>query len=188
MQFIETQLPGCYEIQPRVLSDARGCFVKTFHRELFSKHGLATEFSEVYHSMSRRGVLRGLHFQLPPHDHAKLVYCVMGQVLDVAVDLRVGSPSFGQFALFGLSADQANAVYLPTGLAHGFYTLSEQAVIVYQVTTVYVPSHDAGIRWDSVGIPWPNSTPILSERDNQFHELAEYASPFTFDAALLEVG
>jgi dTDP-4-dehydrorhamnose 3,5-epimerase len=136
MQSIKTPLPGCYEIQPRVLSDARGSFVKTFHRDWFAECGLATEFAEVYYSMSDRRVLRGLHFQLPPHDCAKLVYCVAGQVMDVAVDLRVGSPTFGQFTHLELSAERANLVYLPTGLAHGFYTLSEQAVMVYHVTTV----------------------------------------------------
>lgn len=184
MQFISTSLPGCYEIQPRVLSDARGFFVKPFHREIFAERGLATDFAEVYYSMSHRGVLRGLHFQLPPHDHAKLVYCVAGQVLDVAVDLRVGSPTFGQFARFELSAEQANVLYLPAGLAHGFYTLSEQALMVYQVTTVYAPAHDAGIRWDSVGIPWPDSVPVLSDRDQRFPALAAFVSPFVFDAAL----
>ena len=178
MQFISTSLPGCYEIQPRVLSDARGFFVKTFHQEVFAERGLATDFAEVYYSMSHRRVLRGLHFQLPPHDHAKLVYCVTGQVLDVIVDLRAGSPTFGQFACFELSAERANLVYLPVGLAHGFYTLSESALMMYQVTTVYAPEHDAGIRWDSVGIPWPDPAPVLSERDQGFPALAEWVSPF----------
>jgi dTDP-4-dehydrorhamnose 3,5-epimerase len=129
-------------------------------------------------TVSAKGVLRGLHFQLPPHDHAKLVYCTAGEVMDVAVDLRVDSPTFRQFVCLTLSADQGNMIYLPPGLAHGFYTLSDSATLVYNVTTVYAPSHDAGIRWDSVGIPWPDQDPRVSERDHGFVAMEVFDSPF----------
>lgn len=177
-----TRLPGCYELQPRVLGDQRGRFVKTFHQDWFAEHGLKTDFAEQYYSVSQRGVVRGLHFQLPPHDHVKLVYCTAGGVLDVAVDLRRQSPSYGKFVCIELSAQQSNMVYLDSGLAHGFYTLSDTATLVYNVTAVYAPAHDTGIRWDSVGIPWPDDAPILSERDQGFPSLAEFDSPFIFDS------
>lgn len=175
-----TTIAGCYEIQPRILADARGAFVKTFHAEWFAELGLATHWAEQYYSVSQKGVLRGLHFQTPPHDHAKLVYCIAGEVLDVAVDLRKGSPTYGQHVALTLSATQGNMIYLAPGLAHGFYTLSDSATLVYNVTTVYTPSHDSGIRWDSVGIAWPDGEPRISERDQAFSLLADFVSPFTY--------
>ncbi len=180
-QRLPSALPGCVELQPRVLSDARGRFVKTFHAAAFQQLGLCDQFAESYYSVSQRGVIRGLHFQTPPMAHTKLVYCVAGAVLDVVVDLRVGSPTYGQHALFELSAEQGNSVYIPAGMAHGFYTRSEQATLVYQVSTVYAPQHDAGILWNSAGIAWPeDATPILSERDQQFPTLAAFVSPFRY--------
>jgi dTDP-4-dehydrorhamnose 3,5-epimerase len=182
MEFIPSRIPGCFEIQPVVFKDERGLFVKTFHEQVFAQHGLETHFAETYYSRSYKGVLRGLHFQVPPYDHAKLVYCIAGRVKDVVVDLRVGSPTYGEFASFLLSAETANMVYVPRGLAHGFYTLSDSAIMMYKVTSVYSPQHDTGIRWDSVGIDWPNDNPIISERDRQFVPLADFQSPFRFAA------
>ena len=129
-------------------------------------------------------MLRGLHFQIPPHDHAKVIYCVMGTIRDVAVDLRRGSPTFRQFASIELGGDQGNGLYLPRGLAHGFYVLSEHAVVVCKTTTIYAPSHDAGIRWDSAGIPWPDREPIISGRDAALPTLAEFDTPFHYGAHL----
>ncbi|RJX16993.1 MAG: dTDP-4-dehydrorhamnose 3,5-epimerase [Desulforudis sp.] len=180
MKFIPSFIPGCFEIQPTVLEDQRGLFVKTFHEQIFAQYGLETHFAEEYYSKSYQGVLRGLHFQVPPHDHAKLVYCLVGQVKDVVVDLRLGSPTYGKFASFILSAEKASMVYIPRGLAHGFYTLSDSATMVYKVTSVYSPPHDTGIRWDSVGIDWPSDNPIISERDRQFETFAAFNSPFRF--------
>lgn len=180
MQVIPTKIPGCYELQPRVLKDQRGYFVKTFHHDIFAEYGLETNFAEEYYSFSHQRVLRGLHFQLPPYEHTKLVYCVLGEVLDVVVDLRIGSPTVGQFVTFELSVEKANIIYIAPGLAHGFYVNSNSAIMVYKVTTVYSPEHDGGIRWDSVGIPWPDNHPILSERDRGFVPLHEFKSPFVF--------
>jgi dTDP-4-dehydrorhamnose 3,5-epimerase len=176
----ETGLPGCLELQPRVFEDARGRFVKVFNRELFAAHGLETSFAEEYYSSSLPGVLRGLHFQTPPHHHAKLVYCVAGRVMDVAVDLRVGSPTYGRHALVELSMERGNAIYLPSGFAHGFYVPEGEATLVYNVTTGYAPESDAGIRWDSAGIEWPDAAPVVSERDAGFPSLAEFVSPFRY--------
>jgi dTDP-4-dehydrorhamnose 3,5-epimerase len=172
-------IAGCFELRPRVMHDTRGRFVKVFHKPAFQALGLEADFSEEYYSVSQKGVLRGLHFQLPPHDHAKLVYCVAGTVLDVVVDLRTDSPTYGQHAAFELSAEAANMVYMPRGVAHGFYVLSESAVLVYKVSTVYAPDADAGIRWDSAGIQWPDEDPLVSLRDQGLPPLAQFTSPFT---------
>ncbi len=175
-------IPGCYELQPRILVDTRGAFVKTFHAGWFSELGLTTYWAEQYYSISHQGVLRGLHFQIPPHAHAKLVYCTSGEVFDVALDLRLGSPAYGRHAVINLSADQGNMLYLPAGLAHGFYTLSTRAVLVYNVETIYALEQDCGIRWDTADIAWPNKQPCISDRDQGFTSLANFKSPFIYQA------
>jgi dTDP-4-dehydrorhamnose 3,5-epimerase len=180
MEIRETTIPNCYEIRPRILKDIRGCFVKTFHQEVFKQYQLETTFTEEYYSISYQSVLRGLHFQLPPHEHTKMVYCVQGQVMDAVVDLRVGSPTYGKFETFDLSAEKANIIYIPPGLAHGFYVLSETAIMLYKVSTVYAAEYDTGIHWDSVGIPWQTLDPIVSERDKSFKSFSNFQSPFTY--------
>ena len=177
---IGTKLPGCFELRPRVLADDRGCFVKTFQRDWFESLGLRTDWAEQYYSVSQPGVVRGLHFQAPPHEHAKLIYCISGRVLDVALDLREGLPSYSQHIQIELSAEAANMLYLPPGFAHGFCTLDEPATLVYNVTSVYHSNSDTGIRWDTAGIDWPLVAPQLSERDRNFPALADFASPFAF--------
>jgi dTDP-4-dehydrorhamnose 3,5-epimerase len=178
MEIKETKIPGCYEIQPKILEDERGSFVKVFHEDIFQKNQLETNFAEEYYSTSKQAVLRGLHFQLPPHEHVKMVYCVSGEVLDLVVDLRVGSPTYKQFTTFTLSSSKGNFVYIPKGLAHGFYVLSEQAIMIYKVSTVYSPEHDTGILWNSVGFTWPSANPIISQRDQSFITCSEFNSPF----------
>lgn len=171
-------LAGCLELQPKVVEDLRGRFVKPFHADEFARLGLASAFCEQYYSHSHRGVIRGLHFQTPPHDHAKLVYCVAGEVLDVVVDIRQGSPTFGHVATFALSAAKGNAVYIAPGMAHGFCVLSEQATLIYNVTSAYSPAHDAGILWSSIELDWPVHDPVVSARDQQFPTLACFDTPF----------
>ena len=180
MKLIETKLSGCYLIQPKVFQDERGSFVKTFHQEIFSEYKLETNFVEEYYSISNQNVLRGLHFQLPPHDHTKLVYCLFGQVIDVVVDLRVGSPTYGKYETFELNQENAYAAYISPGFAHGFCVISEIAIMVYNLSTVYAPNHDTGIRWDSVGISWPITNPIVSGRDREFLEFSKFESPFVY--------
>lgn len=179
-----TSIPGCFEIYPHVISDDRGHFVKVFHAELFAAHGLETVYVEEYYSVSRYGVIRGLHFQTPPMDHAKLVYCVEGRVQDVALDLRRGSPSYGCCQVFELSAEQANMIYLPQGIAHGFCALSDTATLVYKVSTTYSAEHDAGVLWNSADIPWLVADPILSARDRAHPPLADFISPFVYKEGL----
>ena len=176
----ETSIPGCCEITSRIIRDERGVFVKTFHQEFFQQHNLNTEWREEYYSVSHRGVLRGLHFQLPPHDHEKLVYCTSGTVLDAVVDLRNGSPAYGRHLLVELNAEQGNMLYLPRGLAHGFYVTSDSATMMYKVSSVYAHDHDSGILWNSAGIPWPDDAPELSARDTGFSSLESFSSPFYY--------
>lgn len=180
MNVLESTVPGCFEIQPDVLKDERGTFVKTFHRDIFDKFGLTTNFAEEYYSCSKRGVLRGFHFQLPPHDHVKIVYCVSGTIMDAIIDLRKGSPTYGKHAVFELSGERSNALYLEKGIAHAFYVKSDFAIVMYKVTTVYAPKHDAGILWNSAGVPWPDNMPVLSKRDKSFPSLSQFKSPFIY--------
>jgi dTDP-4-dehydrorhamnose 3,5-epimerase len=180
MTIKETAIPGCYEILSRIISDERGSFVKTFHQTVFQTHNLNTVWLEEYYSVSYSGIIRGLHFQLPPHDHEKLVYCSSGSVLDAVVDLRKGSPTYGQHILLELSAGAGNMLYLPKGLAHGFFVTNQSATMHYKVSTQYSPEHDTGILWNSVGIAWPEANPVLSARDKSFLRYSEFTSPFTF--------
>ena len=177
-EFQQSKIIGCYEVQPLIYDDKRGRFVKVYHYDSFINRSLETNFVEEYYSISHKNVIRGLHFQLPPFDHVKLVYCVVGEVLDVVVDLRMGSPTYGQHALFELNARKANSIYIPKGMAHGFCVLSEQAIMVYKVSTIYSPLHDTGLLWNSAGIPWPIMQPCISERDNNFPSLAELETQF----------
>jgi len=168
MELQKTGMAGCYEIIPKIIPDKRGRFVKTFHKEMFMDNKLEHAFEEEYYSISKQGVLRGMHFQRPPHEHAKLVYCINGKVMDAVVDLRKDSSTFGEHIIFELSAEKANIIYIPRGFAHGFYTLSEEATLIYKVTSMYSPGHDAGIHWDSFDIKWPEKDPIVSSRDQNF--------------------
>ena len=161
-----------------MFEDVRGRFVKVFHEQEFMAQGLEHNFAEEYYSVSYKSVIRGLHFQMPPMDHVKMVYCVEGEVMDVVVDLRVGSPTYGQYALFDLSAAKSNSIYIPKGMAHGFCALSDRAIMVYKVSSIYSPEHDAGVLWNSVGIPWPLEQPCISDRDQNLPALLDFESPF----------
>lgn len=180
MRIVPTKISGCYQIFPQIHSDLRGVFVKTLHAPTFEKWGLCSEFSEEYYSTSIKNVLRGLHFQLPPDDHVKLVYCISGVVKDVLVDLRIGSPTYGEHLCIELSSEIGNAMYIPTGIAHGFWVLSSSSTMVYKTSTVHSPSCDSGIRWDSAGIVWPSDDLIISDRDKTLTSLENFSSPFIF--------
>jgi dTDP-4-dehydrorhamnose 3,5-epimerase len=175
---VKTIIPGCFELRPTVTRDSRGFFAKVFHRPLWSDLGLQTSFAEEYATYSLPWTLRGLHFQLPPMAHDKVIFCLRGNAFDVAVDLRRSSPSYGEHIAVNLSSMQSNALYLPAGVAHGFCVTGDEALLYYKLTTVYSPEHDAGIRWDSAGIPWPMTDPILSDRDRALPPLKDFDSPF----------
>lgn len=177
-----TDIPGCYVLQAKVIRDTRGTFVKTFHTPSFEELGLRTDWREEYFSASAKGVVRGMHFQLPPADHAKMVFCLTGEVLDVIVDLRRGSPAFGRAMSFTLSADNGRGLYLPSGCAHGFVSRASDSGMYYKVTSVHAPEHDAGIAWDSIDFDWPVDAPELSDRDRRHPALSGFDSPFTYDS------
>jgi dTDP-4-dehydrorhamnose 3,5-epimerase len=172
MEFKKTNLDGVFEINNKIFQDQRGSFVKTFHQSLFADNGLDYDFRESFYSVSKKNVLRGMHFQLAPHDHAKLVYVTDGEILDVAVDIRKDSSTFGQYYSTNLSSQNAKALYMAKGFAHGFLTLSDSATVVYLTTTVHAPESDSGIHWGSFGFDWNGvDSPIISERDSAFNSL-----------------
>jgi len=177
MQFGRELLPGAVLVSLNRFEDARGGFVKTFARGAFEAAGVDFDFREEFYSFSRKDVVRGMHFQLPPHDHVKLVYCPAGAVLDVLVDLRRG-PGQGRVASVVLSGDDPAVLVIPRGVGHGFKALRDDSLMVYKTSTEHAPSHDAGVRWDSIGFDWGVEAPIVSARDAAHPSLADFASPF----------
>ena len=167
-QFEEAPIQGVFTITPTVFGDERGYFMETYHAEEFRAAGIDAVFVQDNQSKSRRGVLRGLHFQVL-HPQAKLVRVISGEVFDVAVDIRKGSPTFGQWAGVTLSAENRKQFFLPRGMAHGFFVLSETAEFTYKCDEFYHPEDEGGIRWDDpdIGIGWPlyGVAPLLSEKD-----------------------
>lgn len=184
IRFSACRLPGCYLLEFPCFRDARGLFVKSVQRSAFESLGLECDFTESFYTESAENVLRGMHFQMPPADHAKLVYCISGAICDIALDLRLGSPTFGEYEMYQLSAESRGAVYLPRGIAHGFWVESAPSVVVYQVTSEHSPAHDKGIRWDSFGAKWPHGSPVVSARDQGLVPFAQFESPFRFEAGL----
>lgn len=176
----ETFIKGCFEIKTNTVEDDRGSFTKIFNSEEFKKKKFNNNFVEQYYTTSLPNVVRGFHFQIPPYSHAKLIYCVYGEVLDVTVDIRVGSPTYGKFYSTILSAKKSNMIYLNEGLAHGFCTGKKKAILVYQQTTSYNKENDKGILWNSVGVEWGIKNPIISNRDANFPTLNGFKSPFLY--------
>jgi dTDP-4-dehydrorhamnose 3,5-epimerase len=166
MQRVETSLPGVCELRPAVLRDARGFFFETYHRDRFRSLGITDDFVQDNHSQSVKGTLRGLHYQLH-HGQAKLCRVVEGEVFDVAVDIRIGSPNFGQWAGVVLSADAHNMIYIPAGFAHGFLALTESAQFLYKCGDFYDRSDEHGILWSdpALNIRWGVAAPLVSEKD-----------------------
>lgn len=169
MNLIETALPGVVILEPKVFGDDRGFFMETFNARRFRElTGCGKAFVQDNHSRSVRGVLRGLHYQLGAHPQDKLVRCVAGEIFDVAVDIRRGSRTFGQWVGERLSADNKRQLWVPAGFAHGFLVLSETAEVIYKVTDYYDPAGERSIRWDDadIGIRWPfEGQPLLSGKD-----------------------
>ena len=175
----ELPIPGARVLRAPVRGDERGAFIKTFHANDLDALGIAAPIAEQYYSVSHRGVIRGMHFQTPPADHEKLVHCSRGSALDVLLDLRAGTPTYGTWCSIDLTARDGAVVYIPRGVAHGFQAREDETVLHYAVSTVYAPECDAGVRWDSAGIEWERELePIVSERDMSFPTLDAFASPF----------
>lgn len=171
-------LDGAYIIDLPAFFDDRGSFVKTFHETTLAEHGIQFALKESYFSVSEKDVIRGMHFQTPPHQHAKIVFCPQGAILDVIVDLRLGSPSYGQHYAQELSAENNKAYYIPEGFAHGFKSLTPGAITYYLVSSEYNKEHDTGILYNSFGFDWGLDNPIISERDLSFPTFEQFKSPF----------
>ena len=194
MDIIKTSIDGVVIIEPKVFKDARGYFFESFSQREFDEkvaipqYGKPIHFVQDNESMSSYGVMRGLHFQAPPFTQSKLVRCVKGAVLDVAVDIRKGSPTYGQHVAVELTEDNHRQFFVPRGFAHGFAVLSEIAVFQYKCDNFYAPQADGGISIldDSLGIDWriPKDSAILSEKDTKHAILKDFNSPFSIDKPL----
>lgn len=176
IRIIETALEGVVVIETDFFRDERGFFIESYHRQRYIEHGLPYEFVQDNHSRSAKNVLRGLHYQDMRAPMAKLIRCTMGRILDVAVDLRVSSPTFGKWVAEELSADNMRQMLVPAGFGHGFLTLSDVAEVQYKCDTYYAPTTEGAVRWDDpqIGIVWGISEPILSNKDRNAPSLAEY--------------
>lgn len=180
--FHPMDLPGLLLVEPTVHGDDRGYFLETYRRTAFREAGIDADFVQDNRARSTRGVLRGLHYQIPPAAQGKLVQVVRGRILDVVVDLRRGSPGFGRWEAVELAEEEKRALWVPPGFAHGYLTLTEVAEVAYKVTAEYDRELDRGIRWDDpeLAIRWPLDEPVLSEKDRALPSMAEAEIPFRY--------
>jgi len=178
MKIIDTQINGLKILVPNVFEDKRGKFVKTFNDTFFQEHDLNIEIKETYYSLSNKNVIRGMHFQSPPDDHIKLVYVPHGKILDVVLDIRKDSLTYGKYFSIELSSENSKILIIPKGLAHGFKSLADDTNVTYMQTTTYSPNCDHGIRFDSFGFNWKVQDPELSERDIAFETFTKFQTPF----------
>lgn len=183
MKFVDEILPGAHVVKLNRFQDARGSFVKTYVRSVFDEvlarmeGDDSFEFREEFYSVSAKNVIRGMHFQLPPHDHIKLVYCAHGAVIDVLLDLRRGA-GYGKVASLMLNADEPSLLLIPKGVAHGFHSLTDESLMIYKTSSEHALAYDAGIRYDSFDFDWPSSQPVISDRDRNHPSFASFDSPF----------
>ena len=183
-EFTRATIPDVVVIRPRLLRDGRGFFMEFYKRSDFAAHGIGEIFVQSNHSRSVAGILRGLHYQMYPKAQGKLVRTVFGEVFDVAVDLRRGSPTYGRWVGLTLSAGDATMIYIPAGFAHGFCVVSAAAEVMYMTTEEYSPAEEAGVIWNDpeLAIGWPVTEPILSERDRNWPRLRDAQINFAYSA------
>lgn len=183
MEIIDQALNGILVIKPRIFADDRGYFFESYNKGIMDKLGIHLEFTQDNQSLSQRGVVRGLHFQAPPNAQGKLVRVIQGRVLDVAVDIRKGSPTYGQHFAYELSSDNQLQMWIPPGFAHGFATLENNTLFSYKCTDTYHPESEGGILWNDaeLGIDWRVEHPNLSAKDTILPNLKDFNSPFTYE-------
>ncbi|MBI3597361.1 MAG: dTDP-4-dehydrorhamnose 3,5-epimerase [Nitrospirae bacterium] len=172
MKFVETKLKGAFIIEPELLEDERGFFARTFCQNEFEAHGLNPRLAQCNISFNKkRGILRGMHYQAPPHQEAKLISCIRGGIYDVIIDLRPDSTTYCQWYSVELHAQDYKMLYVPEGIAHGFQTLEDNTVVFYQISEPYHPECARGVRWDDVafGIAWPIQPIVISKKDQSYH-------------------
>lgn len=180
MKIIDTPIQDLKILEPKIFEDIRGQFVKTFTDEFFKLQGLNINIKETYYSISHKNVIRGMHFQTPPDEHIKLVYVPQGEIIDVVLDIRKNSPSYGKFFEIKLSAQNKKVLIIPKGLAHGFKSLQDNTNVTYMQTSCYSPNNDKGINYNSFGFDWKCSNPKLSDRDLSFPSLNDFITPFIY--------
>jgi dTDP-4-dehydrorhamnose 3,5-epimerase len=177
MKITELEVKGVYYIENIEFFDNRGEFVKVFNDDFFKRNEINFSPKEIFYSISHKNVIRGMHFQIPPFEHAKLIYVTAGKIIDVILDIRKKSATFGKAISVNLEANK-NSIFIPVGCAHGFQSLEDNSVVVYNQTSTYSKEHDGGILWNSFRLDWGIDNPIISERDKSFPVLQDYDSPF----------
>lgn len=182
-KFTKLEIPEVILIEPQVFCDERGYFFESYKYSEFAENGINVNFVQDNHSYSKKGVIRGLHYQNPPKAQGKLIKVIVGEVFDVAVDIRKGSPNYGKWVAVVLSAHNKKMLYIPPGFAHGFCALSDVAEVLYKCTNEYAPECEAGIRWNDpqINIKWPISNPILSKKDSFLPFLKDAENRFVYD-------
>lgn len=178
MKILPSSLEGIKIIECNFSQDNRGSFTKIYNEDEFHDADCDTIFRETYYSSSQKDVIRGMHFQFPPYDHEKLVHVIKGSILDVVVDLRKNSSTYKKHETFILTAKEHKALWIPKGFAHGFKSLEDDTIMLYQVASGYHSNYDSGIAYDSIGFDWGIENPIISERDKKFVKLEDFDSPF----------
>lgn len=178
MNLVKTDIDGLLLLEPNIFKDSRGKFIKTFTDDFFKENNLDISIKEIYYSISNKDVIRGMHFQIPPYDHIKLVYVPYGSIIDVVLDLREGSATYGKYFSIELSSNNGKVLIIPKGLAHGFKSLEDNTNVTYMQTTCYAPNNDGGVRYDSFGFGWNCKSPKISDRDKTFSSLKEFKTPF----------
>ncbi len=178
MKKIDTGFEGLYILETNNFTDDRGSFQKLFAFDFFAENGLVTNFKEFYYSVSKKNVIRGMHFQIQPHEHTKLMYVSKGSILDVVVDLRKNSETYGKYFSIKLDDTSARYMYIPVGFAHGFLALEDDTIVNYAQSSCYSQQADCGIAYNSFGFNWGIENPIISKRDLNFEKLAGFNSPF----------
>lgn len=181
VKIIDTGISGLKVLESRVFEDSRGKFIKTFNNAFFLEYGLDIQIEESYYSISHKGVIRGMHFQVPPYAHLKLVYVPYGKIIDVVLDIRKSSPTYGDYFDIELSSSNAKVLIIPKGLAHGFKSLKDNTNVTYMQTSGYAPESDAGINFDSFGYDWKTIDAKISERDLGFDNFNVFSTPFVYD-------
>jgi len=180
-KYKESVIKGVFELYPSVYEDERGSITKTFHKESFMELNLECDWGESLITENyKKGVIRGFHFQRPPFCQAKTIFCISGSIMDAVIDLRRGSESYGQTAMFTLNHIKRNILYIPKGVANCYMIQENNTVIAYNLTSKYMPEYDSGIRWDSVGIKFGDVKPIITEKDSQLPSFKDFESPFIY--------
>jgi len=178
MKITKTKLDGVVIVEPNIFQDERGFLIKTFHKDFFRENGMEFDYEENYFTISKKNVLRGMHFQAPPKDHIKLVYVVSGAVLDVVLDIRKGSPTYGEYIEVELSAQNRKIIYMSTGFAHGYLSLIDNTCVIYLQSTMYSLEHQGGIKADSFGMNWGVRNLII--KDETLPMLKNFKTPFIY--------